>query len=176
MALRAIGLAVGLISLLAGCATVGPSLDPAWLQAETGPGLAEVKQDIAAAKGRDVLWGGQIVRSINKQEGTLLEILQQPLDRRGRPESSDRSAGRFLVLYPGYLETLIYGQGRQVTVFGPVSGSRTLSLQEIDYTYPLITTADIHLWETEPEVLRIEHTYPYGDPYLYSPYWRWRSW
>jgi len=170
-------LSVCILCLIAGCAaTNGPG--PEWINLKSGPGLDGVLGNIDAFIGREVLWGGRIVRSVNREEGTLLEVLEQPLGSRGRPESGDRSAGRFLFLYPGYLETLIYSQGREVTVSGRLIGSRTLDLQEIEYTYPLITSEDIHLWEAEPEVIRFEHTYPYGRPSTYpSPwYWRWDYW
>ena len=95
-------------------------------------------KDPAAYQGRVVLLGGVIVKTVNKQEGTLLEVYQTNLDREGRPTDTDRSEGRFLGLYQGFLDSEIYKQGRQVTVAGTVQGEMIQLLGEIDYRYPYL--------------------------------------
>lgn len=98
-------------------------------------------------KGRIVILGGVIVSSTNTKDGTYIEVLQKPLDYRGRPEDTDISLGRFIILYEGYLDTAVYSQGREVTVAGEVMGKMVQPLGEIQYPYPLIKSKELHLLE-----------------------------
>jgi len=128
-----------------------------------------------ALKRKMILWGGKIIRAVNEKEGTLIEVLQLPLDRSQRPKDVDASEGRFLVLYPGYLDVAIYRPGREITVVGEVYGIRKLSLGEIEYEYPFIKARKIHLWKVRPETIKLYHEYPpypCWGPYLWGyPYW-----
>lgn len=139
--------------------------------------LSLMKGDPGAHQGKSVLWGGKIIKAENKKEGTLIEVLELPLDRSRRPKNVDSSEGRFLALYPEYLDTAIYRPGREVTVIGEVEGTKILPLGEINYTYPLIRAEKIHLWEKRAESIRVFHEYPfypywYGYPYGWGhPYW-----
>ena len=136
--------------------------------------LREVIKDPNIYEGKVVLWGGVIIDSKNLKEGTRVTVLQKDLNRWGRPRESDRSQGRFIVLYLGYLDTAIYRRDREITVAGEIIGQKVLPLDQIEYTYPLLSPREIHLWR---EVKKTE--YPYGPhpwwwDYPYWPYWyRW---
>ncbi len=127
--------------------------------------LSEVLKNPEAYKGKFILWSGVIISSVNLKEGTMIEVLQKPADTRGKPKDVDDSEGRFLALYPGYLDVAIYNGGRKVTVAGEVQGKKIQRLGEIEYTYPLISAKEIHLWPVEKE----ERFYPY--PYWHHPWW-----
>jgi outer membrane lipoprotein len=137
-------------------------------------------KDPEAYQGRVVLLGGVIVNTVNKEEGTLLEVYQARLDREGRPTDTDRSEGRFLGLYQGFLDSEIYKQGRQVTVAGTVQGEKVHLLGEIEYRYPYLLIKEIHLWKEE-EPVQYE-SYPWGlwydpwDPWGPWGFWGWHSW
>ncbi len=103
-------------------------------------------------KGRPVIIGGNIISAINTEEGTYIEVIQKPLDYRGRPEETDLSAGRFIIFYEGYLDTAIYSRGREITVFGEVMGKRIRTLGETLYPYPLIKGKDIYLFELRRDI------------------------
>lgn len=103
-------------------------------------------------KGKTVMLGGIIVSSINTEEGTYIEVVQRPLDYRGRPEDTDLSLGRFLIFYEGYLDTAIYSMGREVTVAGEVLGKRLRPLGEIQYQYPLIKSKELYLFEPQRDI------------------------
>lgn len=100
-----------------------------------------------AYMGKTVSLGGVIVSSLNTDEGTYIEVLQKPLDYRGKPEDTDISHGRFIIFYEGYLDTAIYSRGREITVAGEVIGKRLRPLGEIQYQYPLIKSKELHLFE-----------------------------
>jgi len=135
--------------------------------------LSEVLKDPQAYKGKIVLWSGVIITSVNLKEGTMIEVLQKPADIQGRPKDVDESEGRFLALYPGYLDVAIYNGGRRVTVAGELKGKKIQRLGEIEYTYPLISAREIHLWPVEKKD-RVYYPCPYWHyPWWYHPYWHW---
>ncbi len=130
----------------------------------------EVIQDPDVYKGKLVLLGGVIIGAKNLEEGTLIEVLQKPADRRGRPRDVDQSDGRFMALYEGFLDAAIYSEGREVTVAGEVKGKRVLPLGEIQYAYPLIAIKEIYLWP--PKTKERFYLYPYWYyPWWYDSYW-----
>jgi len=115
--------------------------------ADKPPHPAELFKDPDAQKGRFVILGGSIAGSTNTQEGTYIEVVQKPLDSRGKPEYTDVSYGRFIIFYEGYLDTAIYSKGREITVAGEVIGKKVQPLGEVQYPFPLIKSTKLHLFE-----------------------------
>ena len=133
--------------------------------------LSEVLKAPEAFKGKIVLWSGVIISSVNLKEGTMIEVLQKPTDMQRKPKDVDESDGRFLALYPGYLDVAIYNGGRKVTVAGEIQGKKIQRLGEIDYTYPFISAKEIHLWPVEKKD-RVYYPCPsWHYPWWYGPYW-----
>ena len=95
--------------------------------------------------GEIVILGGNIVSSINTENETYIEMIEKPLNSRGRPEYTDISRGRFIIIYEGFLDTAIFSKGRYVTVAGEVMGKEIRPLDEIDYTYLVIKSRELHL-------------------------------
>jgi len=165
---------ISLLSLLSligfsGCAPIIKPHDLSDLGADKEIALSQVVQDPEAYKGRMVLWGGEILRSANKKEGTVFEVLQLPLDKSDRPKDVDASEGRFLVVNPAYLDVAIYRPKREVTVVGEIQDVKTLPLGEIEYAYPYLRAKKIHLWEARPETIKVYHEYS-SVPWRYT-YW-----
>ena len=72
--------------LLTGCAHV-ISKD---LRASADPSLTfkQVHQNSNTYKGKFVVWGGEIIETVNQKDGTtLIEVFQRPLGRRGGAQS-----------------------------------------------------------------------------------------
>ena len=134
----------------------------------------EIIKDPDAYKGKIVLFSGIILGSRNTKEGTLIEVLQKPADREGRPKDVDESDGRFLALYNGYLDIAIYNRGRKAVIAGEIKGKRVLPLGEIEYIYPLISIKEVHLFKPEKEQ-RI-YTYPYPAWWYPQPWWHYPHW
>jgi len=89
--------------------------------------FSELQKAPEEQKGKTVVFGGIVVGLVNKKEGSLLEVYQTAMDQQGKPVNLDSSAGRFLALYQGLLESEIYRKGRKVTLAGIVQGERVIS-------------------------------------------------
>jgi outer membrane lipoprotein len=163
--------------IVCGCAS---TIVPPALQSQVVPGLdlAMVKQNKDAYQNQVVLWGGRIIKTINKKKGTLIEILQLPLDYEERPKQVHESQGRFIVSMAGFLDPEIYKAGHDVTVVGRIAGVESLPLGEITYTYVLLRGEEVHLWPPRPRVRPYEGFVPvfyygmgpgywYNTPYLW---------
>jgi outer membrane lipoprotein len=161
---------VMVLGLLTGCTHV---ISRASLkQVDTNVTFSALLKDPHAYVGKVVLLGGVIVDAINKKEGTELEICQTELDQEGKPVNTDRSKGRFLALYPGFLDNMIYRMGREVTLTGTVVGGKIQPLGEIQYVYPYLFVKELHLFKQEEYV-----SYDPYDVYLWGGWWYpWGPW
>lgn len=144
-------------------------------QADTGIPFESVLENPEAYQQKIVVWGGMIISTKNRKEGTVVEVLQKPLGYGHQPVSGDISGGRFLALYDGYLDSAVYANGREVTVAGVVTGLRAQQIDEIDYIYPLIAVKEMHLWAELSKEAPVFHDHPriywrYHWPYC-SPWW-----
>lgn len=128
--------------VLSGCAHVISRVNLE--KADRSISIADLMQKPDKYKGKIVILGGDIIKTVNKSDGTWIEILQKKLDRRGSPSQGDETLGRFFVTHKGYLDPAIYAKGRLITVAGEVMGSKKLPLGEIEYNYPLIRGIEMH--------------------------------
>jgi outer membrane lipoprotein len=138
-------------------------------QIDTTLSLTQLRTTPEAYKDGIMMLGGDILRTRNLTEGTLLEVLQKPLDATDRLLDTDRIEERFMALCEGYLDLAVYSKGRQVTLVGRVLGTRTDTLGEITYVYPLLACLEVYLLPPMPDMRTL---YPYDYWWLwYSPYW-----
>ncbi len=83
-------------------------------------------------------------------QGTLIEVTQKPLDYWGKPERTKRTGGRFLVFHPGWLNTMAYAPGVDITIAGEVLGTSSPMIGGKQYDYPIVLAKELKLWEREP--------------------------
>lgn len=161
---------IGLIFLLSGCAHV--ITKDLRIKSDPHLTLSQVRQNPDGFKGKMVIWGGDIIETINQRDATTqIEVFQKPLGRRGEPKGIAASEGRFLILADKYLDPYLFRKGRKVTVVGEILCEKIKPLGEMDYRYPLLSSRQIYLW---PEYVYEPYPYYYYDPWWhYGPRWYW---
>jgi outer membrane lipoprotein len=158
---------LGTLSLLSACASNIPeairSAPPSDVRA------AEVQRAPETYRGTLVRWGGSIVAVRNLKNETRIEVVSRRLDGTGRPLAEDRSDGRFIASVSGFLDPAVYSNGRDITVTGRVEGAVEQQIGEFAYTYPLVQSETIYLWEALPPPGR----YRDYDPFWHDPFYPW---
>lgn len=111
--------------------------------------FADLKRAPSEYIGRTVMIGGTVLKGKRTQTGTELEILQRPTEKEGGLiEDRLQSAGRFLAIREASLDPASLPEGTPVTVIGTVTGETTRSLDESDYTYPILDIKHIIDWKS----------------------------
>ena len=93
-----------------------------------------------------VMWGGVIVNATNTEDHTDFAVLFYPLDSSQRPDREQPANSRFIVRYHGYLETMVYAPGREITVLGKLQGVEDGKIGDAPYRFPVVQAERIHLW------------------------------
>ena len=108
-----------------------------------------VREGPGACQGKVFIWGGWIVETSNRPDGTDLIVLQTPLDESDRPGERESSQGRFIARTARFLDPAIYAKGRAVTVAGVLLGAEDRALDGTTYKYPVLELRQVHLWRPE---------------------------
>jgi outer membrane lipoprotein len=125
----------------------------------------KLQVDPVSFKDKIVIFGGTISRVTTLKQGSLIEVLQKPLDYWGQPERTKRTGGRFLAFHTGYLNTLAYAPGIDITIAGEVLGTGIPMIGDTQYDYPVILVKELKLWGPAP---RSQDKPQWMDP-LYDP-------
>jgi len=136
------------ILIFAGCAPV--ISDSAIKDVDRGLTFTEIIKNPSQHKGTAALLGGRVIGVSNRENITLVEVLQFPLSRRMRPRTRKGSKGRFIFRVKGFLDPLVY-KGRLITIAGILDEPMTRPLGKAKYTYPVIESREFHLWKYRGE-------------------------
>lgn len=128
-----------LAALLAGCAAT-PSLDRSTVDLDIAP--REVASSESMPEGT-VNWGGRIVAIRTVDESSEIEVLSFPLTSTGRPDTRRDSDGRFIAVREGFVDPLVYGPGRAVSVVGRIMSRREGSVGDAPFTWPVVAVVDM---------------------------------
>jgi len=115
-------------------------------------------------------WSGVIAKVENNASNTRLEVVYFPGNESGRPRVSDQTDGRFVAYINGFVDPMVYQQGKSVTVLGQLAAAETGLVDKFAYSYPVIQQAIVHLWPNQQET-RVDIINPWPlwrTPY---PYW-----
>lgn len=127
--------------------------------------IQQIQTDPARLAGKTVILGGEIIEIRVTKQGTLIEVLEKPLDLWGKPKRTFRSGGRFLLLHSRVLDPVVYAPGREITVAAQVKGTFEKGLAEEGIDYPLLVTRELKLWERERAADRPTWWDPLHDPH-----------
>jgi hypothetical protein len=75
--------------------------------------LRELQRHPDTCKGRWIMLTGAIIKARNTKNGTFIEMLQRPMDSRGRPYDTDVTEGRFIIATDRFLDGAVYPRGRR---------------------------------------------------------------
>lgn len=145
--MRAFPLLVGILLLVQGCTY---ALSPAVRRAaDKSATFQKLQADPAAFEGKVLILGGTIAEISGAKQGTVIEVIQRDLDYWGKPERTEKTAGRFYIIHPKQLDPMVYAPGRAITVAGEVqkSGSEAIGSRRDDY--PVLLPKELKLWERE---------------------------
>ncbi|NQD37710.1 Slp family lipoprotein [Permianibacter sp. IMCC34836] len=157
--------------LLAACANVPESVQG---PADPNITLATVRGNDAAVNGQLVRWGGLVARVQNKDNQSWIEIVEQPLGSSGRPVGGNVTGGRFIAIFGGFLDPLIFKTGSEITVVGSLQPGVEGKIDDQPYKFPVLSGSGYHLWEPRADrhyddVLLLRGSY--WDPFWYRPYY-----
>ncbi len=162
-----------------GCASSDYShLFSAQVLAAVDPGTTytQIKETPSSHQGKTLIIGGEVLAAKRLRDHTRLTILQLPLGETKRPTSNrTHTQGRFMAIQKAFLDPATVPQGSRVTLIGTLTGSITEPLDEMDYTYPVLTIRELKIWPqaVQPPCSRLPCGYgPYGfSPYYPRYYW-----
>ena len=161
-------------------ASCAPFPKSALEQVDVTAPFQEVQKGPGRFLNKNVMWGGVIIDTLVRKDGTDIKVLEKGLDIEKRPVEGDVTYGRFIVRYPVFLDPAIYKPGRELTVIGTITGSEVEPIGQMQYSYPVIEAKHTKLWETRAKYRRPVYwdypfmPFPYGGyPYLYNrpPFW-----
>lgn len=183
---RLAGGAAMLLALATGCAQSAHQsgrelLDrilPDHVQQQIDPSVSfrELKDDPSAYQGKTIMVGGIVLKSRRVKDRTEIEVLQIPIGS-GAVPTNDRtkSQGRFLAVKSGeFLDPAVVDAGTPVMIVGEVGPAVTRTMDEGEYTYPVLEVKHLLDWdEVDPQVRAAPYVYPYGRSMYAYPYSYW---
>lgn len=137
-----------LLALLAQSCTYAVSRDMTE-RADKALTFEMLQADPDAYKGKLMILGGTIAHVSDAKKGSVLEIIEKPLDYWGKPKRTERTGGRFLLVTPVRLNILLFAPDREITVAAEVAGARSQALGETEHSYPVVLSKELKLWPQE---------------------------
>lgn len=140
-------------------------------QIDSTVAFAELEAAPSTYVGRTVMFSGIVLKAKRAKDRTEIEVLQLPAAPGGLPsDDRTRSEGRFLAVENKFLDPATIESGTPVTVVGEVKGGVTRSLDESEYTYPVIDITRLIDWnKSMPPQYAGGRGYPYYGGY--GPYY-----
>lgn len=113
-------------------------------------------------------WSGVIAEVTNHKDNTQLDVLYYLSGANGRPQASDEPVGRFRVFVDGFLDPVIYKQGKSITALGKIAKKQSAKIGEFEYEYPTIVNSKVYLWKKQEPRAKVQFNYGwYGYPRYY---------
>ncbi|MEW6991096.1 Slp family lipoprotein [Colwelliaceae bacterium 6441] len=127
--------------------------------------FSDVRDNNAIHLGELARWGGVIASVKNNADNTMLEVVHFQLKSSMRPQQKDQTQGRFKVYFQGFLDPVIYKEGRSITAVGHIADKEAGTIGEHEYEYPVLKAKNVHLWKEIKQVdVNVMH-----QPFWYNP-------
>ncbi len=155
---------IGMLLMVQACSyAISPALVK---KADATISFESLERDPESYHGKIIILGGIITQTTTVKQGSLIEVVQKPLDYWGKPQRTDKSGGKFLVYSATYLDPLVYAPEREITVAAEIEGVRSTMLGDVEYSYPIVLSRELKLWPRE----RSPQSHPdFMDPLRYDP-------
>lgn len=105
----------------------------------------------------EVRVGGVIAKVTNLSNRTRIEVVNMPINDKGKPNLSSEPKGRYVVYIEGYVESMALSQGRLITFLGVSDGQEQGKVGAFDIQFPVLKATSYHLWRVEERVVINEH-------------------
>ncbi len=147
--------------LLTGCVSMPDSIKGS--SPEPQQDLVRVMSAPQLFTGQEARFGGKVVKVVNQNGHTELEIAASPLDSTGRPVLGDTSMGRLFATINGFADPVDFNN-RWVTVVGPITGTRQGKVGNASYTFLTMDVTGYQRWNLTKQIV--------GPPQPVAP-WGW---
>jgi outer membrane lipoprotein len=144
------GLALTLLGMLIFVCSCASDVIPKELEGQVDRKVSylQIKESPATHTGRMVVLGGEVLSAKRGNDSTRIEVLQLPLDGSLEPvPDRTTSQGRFLALQKAFLDPATVPVGTRVTIIGEMTGTTTLPIDDVQYTYPTLALRHLKVWE-----------------------------
>jgi outer membrane lipoprotein len=130
--------------------------------------LKQVVLNVDSFIGKQVRWGGKVIKVNNDDNYSTVHMVQFPLNGYGKPRPRQASQGRFSSQSREFLDPAIFEEGTLVTFAGTVQSKETVTVDKKSLLVPIINITEFHIWpEMNPE---FEHGHYYYVSPSYRPY------
>jgi len=165
---------LSLLLLLSACSSVPVAIKKA---PEPDLQLMQVSNKTAQHKMNRVRWGGQLINVENDELGATLQLAEFPLNSYGRPITTKKSQGRFLVHSKEFVDPYIYKPGTLITVAGIIASEEKVQVDKKQLRLPVIEATQLYRWtesayQRSAEYERWPYHYDHFGYGLYYPGWR----
>ena len=157
------------VMLFTGCTIV-----PESIEVPEGTQLISYSKAVTSgvnAQGQKARWGGMIVGVENKPNKTFIELAHFPLNHYGKPSTNGETSGRFKVQIDGFVDPIVFEEGRSATFLGTITAPTAGMVGEQPYIYPTIIAEDYHMWRKQ-EVYDVNTYFFNYHTGWYSPFYR----
>ena len=136
--------------LLSGCVSVPDSVKG------TSPtpqqDLARVMNAPQLYVGQESRFGGKVVKVVNKDGMTRLEIAAQRLDDTARPMLGTASIGRIYADIKGFVDPIDFNN-QMVTVVGPIKGTEKGEVGQASYNFVTVDVTGYQRWHLTQQIV-----------------------
>ncbi|CAO96578.1 Slp family lipoprotein [Erwinia tasmaniensis] len=102
--------------------------------------------------GQESRFGGKVIKVVNSNGKTRLEIAAMPLDEGATPILGASSIGRIYADVMGFIDPVDFND-QMVTVVGPISGVEKGKIGEAQYSFLVVNVTGYQRWHRSQQII-----------------------